>query len=346
MYKRRKSRSLFIPMAIAAIVLIVAAIGGTTLYVRDKYQQNLRPVSSSIKQVYFTVEKGDTSRQIGDKLERAGLVRSSSAFQWYVRSQEVRDQIQAGTYIIMPSLSVNQIVQKMTSGDVAKNLLTILPGKRLDQIKQAFSDAGYSKSSIENAFNPANYRTKAALAGLPPTASLEGYLYPDSYEKLADTSAITIVGDSLDEMSKRLTPSIITGIANQGLTTHQGVILASMIDQEVSNPNDKPIVAQVFLKRLRQGMLLGSDVTAFYASALAGKSPSVFIDSPYNTRVYKGLPPGPIGNVTSQALEAVANPSPTDYLFFVAGDDGTVYYSNTQAEHDALTKKYCTKLCN
>lgn len=333
-------------MAIAAIVLIVAAIGGATLYIRDKYQHNLLPVSSSIQQVYFTVEKGDTSRQIGDKLERAGLIRSSSAFQWYVRSQEVRDQIKAGTYIIMPSLSVNQIVKKMITGDVAKNLLTILPGKRLDQVKQSFADAGYSKSSIEYAFNPANYIGHPALAGLPESASLEGYLYPDSYEKLADTPASAIVAASLDEMAKHLTTDLLSGFTKQGLTSHQAITLASVVDQEASNPNDKPVIAQVFLKRLRIGMLLGSDVTAFYASDLAGKEPSVFIDSPYNTRVYKGLPPGPIGNVTAQAMAAVANPSPTDYLFFVAGDDGTVYFSNTQAEHDALTKKYCTKLCN
>jgi UPF0755 protein len=114
-----------------------------------------------------------------------------------------------------------------------------------------------------------------ALVDKPAGASLEGYLYPESFQKTSETTPKQIVMASLDEMQKRLTPTIRQGIAKQGLTLHQGITLASIIDSEVSNPEDKPVVAQVFLKRMRSGMKLESDVTAFYGSILDGKSPSL-----------------------------------------------------------------------
>jgi UPF0755 protein len=93
-------------------------------------------------------------------------------------------------------------------------------------------------------------------------------------------------------------------------------------------------------------MALGSDVTYRYAAIITGQEPSPFIDSRYNTRKYAGLPPGPISNISANSLNAVANPSPNDYLFFVAGDDGKTYYSKTQAEHEALAEQYCKVLCS
>jgi UPF0755 protein len=119
-----------------------------------------------------------------------------------------------------------------------------------------------------------------------------------------------------------------------------------MVEQEASNPADRAQVAQVFLSRIKQNMPLGSDVTAFYGARLAGQSPNVNYDSPYNTRLHPGLPPGPISNVTESSLQAVAHPAGTDWLYFVAGDDGNVHFSHTLEEHQALTQQYCHKLCS
>ncbi len=170
-------------------------------------------------------------------------------------------------------------------------------------------------------------------------------MFPESFQKTNDTEPQTIINGSLTEMQRRLTPALRDSFASQGLSTYQGLILASIVEKEASKASDRAQVAQVFLSRLRQNISLGSDPTAFYGAVLAGQKPSVAHDSPYNTRIYAGLPPTPISTVSESSLRAVANPATTDWLFFVAGDDGTTYFSRTLKEHEALTKQYCTRLC-
>lgn len=329
-------------ITLAALVLIVF---GGVVTIRSWYSKSLKPLSSSTMASNFTVVGGSSVRKISQDLSKARLIRSAKAFETYVRSNSLNNRLQAGTYSLSPSMSVAQIVTKMRAGDVAKNLLTILPGKRLDEIKQAFSKSGYSQAEIDNAFNPATYLGHPALISLPKGASLEGYLYPDSFQKQFDTPASTIVRESLDEMDRHLTTDITAGFAQQGLNVFQGIGLASIVAKETSDPVSQPTVAQVFLTRLKKGMMLGSDVTAFYASAIAGQAKSVTIESPYNTRIHTGLPPGPIGNVTAKSLAAVAHPASTDYLFFVAGDDGVIHFSHTDAEHQQAIQQYCQRGC-
>ncbi len=329
-----------------ALAVIILVLGGGVISLRTWYVHNLRPVSSLTTSKYFTVTPGASLHQIAIKLKSAGLVRNARVFETYVRSNELHDKLQAGTYSLGPSMGVEQIVKKMVGGDVAKNLLTILPQKRLDEVKQAFAAAGYSAGQIDQAFDPASYRGHPVLASLPAGASLEGYLYPDSFEKQADTPAIDIVRESLDEMQKYLTQDVINGFGTHSLNVYQGITLASIVAQETDDPTYQPTAAQVFLSRLAGNMALGSDVTAFYASAIAGvKPPNLAIDSPYNTHLYPGLPPGPISNMTKDALNAVAHPATTDYLYFVAGDDGKMHFAHTQAEHEDNIRKYCVKKC-
>jgi UPF0755 protein len=329
-----------------ALAVIVIALVSTVIVIRQTYHNNLKPVSASQLAVSVTVPLGSSVQEIGKQLESAGLIRASWAFEWYVRNNNLRDQLQAGTYALRPNQSVSDITTTLTHGKVETNLITILPGQRLDQIREALiTNGGFSAEAVDKALDPAQYADHPALSDKPAKASLEGYLYPDSYEKTADTKPETIVRASLDQMQKHLTPEIRAAMTKQGLTVHEGVILASIVDQEVSKLSDKPTVAQVFLLRLKQGMPLGSDVTAFYGALIAGQEPSVAYDSPYNTRIHGGMPPGPISNVSSAALEAVARPANTDYVYFVAGDDGNTYFSHTNAEHEALTAQYCKKLC-
>lgn len=342
MLKQLTNRRQFWTITVAVVLLL--AIGGV-IALRTWYTQNLKPVSSASATVFFTIEPGSGAHQIALNLKNAGLIRSVSAFETYLTANDVRDKLQAGTYKLSPSLSTQAIVTKMVEGDVAKNLLTILPGKHLAQIKEAFAKAGYSDTEIEAVFNPANYAGHPALASLPRGASLEGYMYPESFQKDSNTPADAIVRQSLDQMQKRLTNELTDAFARQNLNTYQAVTLASIVLKETDDVNDMPVVAQVLLTRLARGMLLQADATAHYASDIAGTARSLQIESPYNTYKHKGLPPGPISNVTIEVLRAVANPASTDYLFYVTGDDGKTRFSHTQAEHEENVARYCHKRC-
>jgi UPF0755 protein len=337
----RVPRRLIVLLGVAAVLMLAGMI-----VVRHVYFQNLRPVSSDTTTRYITIAAGSSVDEIATQLQQAGLIRSSKVFDAYVRSRNYREKLQAGTYSLKKSESVQQIVDKLVHGKVASDLVTILPGKRLDEIRQAFIKAGFPTAAVDAALNADEYRTTyPALADNPTGASLEGFLYPDSFQKTATTDPKVIVGASLDEMQEHLTTDIRRGFAAQGLTVYQGVILASIVEQEVPKQTDRNQAAQVFLTRLRSDMMLGSDVTARYGAIHAGVTPSLDYDSPYNTLLHKGFPPGPISNVSDGALKAVAHPANTDWLYFVAGDDGTTYFSKTLEEHEALTQKYCHKLC-
>lgn len=326
---------------LVGFVLIIAA----TVMVRSTYDRNLKPVSDSQQTQLVTVKEGASLNVIADQLQEQGLIRSSWAFKLYVSSKQARGDLQAGTYAFSPSLTVAEIVAKLTQGKIATNTVTILPAQRIDQIRASLINSGFSPTDVDRALDPNTYANNPALVDKPASASLEGYLYPDSFQKTADTTAEQIVEQSLAEMQSQLTPVIRTAFAKHGLSTYQGIILASIVEQEVSKQTDRDQVAQVFLSRLQQGMTLGSDVTARYGAIVAGKTVSLDYDSPYNTLIHKGLPPTPISNVSNSSLHAVAYPASTDWFYFVTGDDGTTYFSKTLQDHEALAKQYCHKLC-
>lgn len=343
LYKQsgRAPRKLMVLLAVAALLMLAGMV-----VVRHVYFENLRPVSNNTTTQYVTIATGSTVSQIAHQLAKAGLIRSAQSFEWYISSHNLREKLQAGTYSIARSESVQQIVDQLAHGKVALDLVTILPGKRVDEIRQAFIKAGFATPAVDGALNIDSYRTTyPALADNPAGSTLEGFLYPDTFQKTATTDPKVIIGASLDEMQQHLTTDVRRGFANQGLTVYQGVVLASIVEQEVPKQTDRNQAAQVFLKRLHTDMMLGSDVTARYGAIHAGFTPSLDYDSPYNTLLHKGLPPGPISNVSDSSLKAVAHPAATDWLYFVAGDDGTTYFSKTLQEHQALTQKYCHKLC-
>jgi len=329
------------------IILVIGVIltVGATVAVRKVYNEKLLPVSSSQTTKLVTVGGGASVDAIGQQLEKDGLIRSAWAFKLYVSTKQLRSNLQAGTYALSPSQSVSEIVSQLTSGKIATDNITILPGKRVDQIKATLINSGFSPADVDTALDPATYASNPALVDKPAGASLEGYIFPDSFQKNADTTATSIIERSLAEMHSALTPDMRAAFAKQGLSTYQGIILASVVEREVSNSSDRRQVAQVFLSRLKQNMMLGSDVTAYYGAIADGKEPSVNYDTPFNTRLHKGLPPSPISNVSVDSLKAVAYPSNTDWLYFVSGDDGQTYFSKTLEEHDALAKQHCHKLC-
>ena len=330
---RRASRRLFL---LAGILLLLVVAG--SLLVNRSYASRLKPLSSSGDTKYVTIASGASPTDIGQLLFDSHLIRSSDAFVWYVTTHNQRDKLQAGTYRLAPNMSTPTIADMIANGKVASDLVTIIPGQTLGQIRKMFITAGFTVNAVDEALRAANYSGNAALADNPPGAPLEGFLYPDSYQKTSATTPEQIVSQALDEMQRHVTPAVRTGFAQQGLSVYQGVSLASIVEQEVPGQADRNQVAQVFLLRLKQGMKLGSNVTKNYAKAAN--------DPSYDTFQVAGLPAGPIGAVSDSSLQAVAHPATTDWLYFVTGDDGHTYFSHTFAEHQALVNKYCHKLCS
>lgn len=339
----RRPRIFKVVVVIMVIVLLLVVVGAGGAY--HWYQQNLEPVSSLEKaNKVVVVQNGWNAAQIAEQLHEQELIRNPKVFGWYVDRAGVRQSLQAGTYEISPDMSVPEIVDKIVAGDVSTQLFTILPGKRLDEIREAFIAANFTESAIDEAFNPALYNTPL-LDSLPEGADLEGYLFPETYQITIDASPAQIVEQALSQMSRVIDASVLDGIAQQDMTLHEAVILASVVEKESGDVADRKKIAQVFLKRLAIGMELGADATFVYAAALSGEPATPSLDSPYNTRIYPGLPPGPISNVSATSIEAISNPANTDYLYFVSGDDGITRFSSTLAEHERLTAEYCIELC-
>lgn len=328
------------------IVIILALVGGGIVATRLVYRQQLGPVSGDQRSQIFTVASGASDKQIAKNLESQKLIRSAWAMELYIHSQKLTGKLQAGTYAFSPSQGTASIAMTLTKGKVTTKLVTILPGRRIDQVRADLINDGFTPAAVDAALKPAQYVNLPALAYKPASVStLEGLLWPDSFQKDDNTTPEQIIQESLIAMGNNLTPQVQASFVKQNLTTYQGVILASIVEQEVSNTKDRAQAAQVFLKRLTTGMMLGSDVTANYGAIAAGRRASLTYDSPYNTLQNVGLPPSPISSVSASSLKAVGNPASTDWLFFVAGDDGITYFSKTLAEHEALSAKHCFKLC-
>lgn len=346
MYKAdTKHRKPWIKRVVIAVGTLCLVLVVATLVVWQFYEINLKPAKASAPAQTITIASGATPSQIANQLHNAGLIRNAWAFEAYIRHVSAQEDLQAGTYSLSASQSVQDIVSQLTHGKVSTELVTILPGQRLDQIKQSLLNDGFSEADVTAALQPAQYEGSAALVDKPAGNSLEGYLYPDSFQRTNATTASAIIQESINEMQQHLTPDIRAAFAKEGLSTYQGIILASIVGQEVSNQSDRAQAAQVFLKRISVGMPLGSDVTAMYGSRLAGQGTSLSYDTPYNTLIHTGFPPTPISNVSDSSLQAVAHPANTDWLYFVAGDDGVTHFSNTLEEHQAATAQYCHKLC-
>jgi len=334
------------PKIIGILLVIFAVAGiGIVLGARHVYQTNLRPVAANQKSVTVTIPLGSSLGDIAGILKRAGVIKSDWAFSQYVRNKRAGGIIKAGTYELSPSQSVSEIVAIITEGRVATNLITIYPGQRIDQVRKTFIGSGFLAKAVDKALNPSLYATHPALVDKPAGASLEGYLYPESFQKTADTKPEHIIRLSLDEMSRRLTPETRAAITSQGLPIYDSVILASMAEKEADKLSDRQLIVGIFLNRLRRGLRLESDPTAFYGAAINNQPLSLNYDTPYNTYLHAGLPPGPISNVTAASIQAVASPTASDYLYFVAGDDETVHFSKTLAEHQDKVSKYCHEKC-
>ncbi len=229
---------------------------------------------------------------------------------------------------------------------------TIVPGETIFDIKASLEKAGYSKTEIDEAF-AADYDF-SFLQGRPEGATLEGYLFGETHEFYKSDRVKDILIQYLEGTEQVIKDNdLVNKYAAQGLSLYEGITLASVVQKESPGP-EMATVAQVFLSRLAYGMPLGSDVTVSYAldtidpnrETYTDNQAALAVDSCYNTRLYAGLPCGPISNPGLNALLAVAYPTDTSYLYFLTGDDGMMYYSYTEAEHNQNAYDHCQSLCN
>lgn len=315
-------------IAKGGLVAVAAAAG----FLAAWYNLELRPAADkSAAYRYFTVPEGVGAPYVGRHLQAAGLIRSKDAFITYLGLHGLRGALKAGEFSLSPGQSTPAIAQILAGSGQSAHRLIVPPGATISQIETAAAQKGLSQADFQAALDASH--PQSVLASRPPGVSLEGYLYPDTYDLGASMDAARLVDTMINNLQARLTPDIIQKWQAEGLNIHQGLTLASIVEKEVGPGADRPKVAQVFFNRLKAGMPLGSDVTAFYASGLAGEPDNVTIQSPYNTRINPGLPPGPICNPDLDAMQAVASPTPTDALYFLAGKDGKIYYARTYAEH-------------
>lgn len=329
----------WVVVPVGIILIIGAALLGTLWW----YNDALQPRSSSAEAVKVVIEPGASVDQVTQELQQKQVIKNSFAMSTYMRLNG-KNTIKTGTYYFAPNQSVADIVGWLNEGKVGVRSVTILPGQTLKQIRQSLIDDGFTAEAVDAALTKTY--DHPLLADKPAGASLEGYIFPETYFTDADSTPEQIITRSFDEFEKRIeADGSRQKLAARGFTLYQGITLASIIAKEVTNAQDQLQVSQVFQSRLAINMELGSDVTYHYAADQLGVEPAVNLDSPYNTRLYKGLPPGPISNFNFPALQAVENPAAGDYLYFVAGDDGVTHYAKTIEEHEQNIKQYCQKLC-
>lgn len=336
--KRKRLKKWLIVCAVF-IVLIAGAVWGGYFW----YTDSLKPLSASNDAIKIEVQEGSVADSVASELEQKKVIKSGLALQLYMKFQG-NSHIKAGNYAFKPSQSPQEIMQWLNEGKVDTYKITILPGKTLAELRKIFLEYGYSADQIDTAF--AQPYAHSLLSDKPANTTLEGYLYPDTYYVEPNTSLEDLITQSFDLFQKRIdTNNLKQKLVDRGFSLYQAITLASIVGKEVSNPEEQRHVAQVFELRLKKDMELGSDPTYKYAASLLGVKPAVDLDSPYNTRIKKGLPPGPISNFTLDALKAVANPADTDHLYFVSGDDGITRFSHTEEQHKQDIEKYCHELC-
>lgn len=309
------------------------------------YQTALQPVASAeLEKTPVQIVEGSSPSEIGQLLQNEGLIRSSFAFDIYVRLHGVRGLLQAGTYQLAASSSTPEIVSHLTSGNVDSLTITFLPGATLAENRQVLFAAGFSEEEVDAALTKAY--DSPLFADKPEGSDLEGYIYGETYTFDTGVSVEEILRRTFAEYWQAIEQNdIVAGFRAQGLNLFEGITLASIVQREDGNPTHQANVARIFLNRLEQDMLLGSDVTYYYGAEKLGVEPSSDLDSPYNTRLHAGLPPGPISNPGLTALKAVAQPAENDYLYFISGDDDVLYMAMTNEEHEINVQQHCAVKC-
>jgi len=330
-------------LALGAAVLVVLVVLASYVI----YRVNLEPANRALPDpVAVSIAPGERTAAIAKQLQDQKVIKSRWAFSVYITLHGLRRKIEAGYYELSPADTAITNAKIIARGIVVNKAFLVPEGATIQKIEDNAVQSWLRGNDLPAAMN--DTYPNSFLSQRPAGATLEGYLFPDTYEIAPSTTPHQLVQAMLNNFGLKVTPQIVAGFAAQGLTLHQGITLASIIQSEVGNPADEPGVAQVFLTRLKKGMMLQSSVTAFYGAQQLGLTGTTeanvaTVNSPYNTYLHTGLPPGPICNPGLAAMNAVVQPASTNYLYFVADKAGTTHFETTFAQHQADVAKYLSQ---
>lgn len=331
--------TLFLSLGLLALVLgaILAGFAANEIYF-------LRPVRGA-EEITITISPGASLKAISRTLADQRLVSSPKLFAWYVRWRDLDRSLNHGTFTITRGTSMHRILNLLALEGRAERTITIIEGWRLRDIAVYLEINGISQTDFwkvvgtplmiaNDSVSPTNNfsETFSFIRAKPSQASLEGYLFPDTYRIFADATAEDIVRKMLANFEARV-----------GAISYEDLILASIIEREVVHEDDRRRVADIFLRRLEAGWPLQADSTVNYVTGK--QTPALSredreLDTPFNTYQYPGLPPAPISNPGLVSIKAVQNPLPNDFWYFLTDAAGGVHYARTLEEHNDNKARY------
>jgi len=346
-------------LAIAALFLVaaVAYVIATAPSAVPRTGISLAQPTGGGQAVVITVKKGDSAGAIGDRLESAHVIDNAASFQRLAKIAGAEKGLAAGDYEFLPDTSILDALTRIKQGLTAVRLVVVPEGLRLEEVANVLEKQGVVRAAdfmtAAQTFVAGPGVDPNLLASRPAGFTMEGYLYPATYSFPRNASANDVVLAMVKAMSDRFTPALQADARASGLTIQQVLTLASIIQREAVYPADKPVMASVYLNRMKQGMPLQADPTVQYAIGSVGGNPQKFgywkrdltqddlkLTSPYNTYVKQGLPPGPIAAPDIDSIIAVLHPAQTSYLYFASKPDGTTVYATTFEEHQRNVEKY------
>ena len=324
------------------VILLVAAPAAFALWL---YREMRAPASHAMANEYIEIPKRSTPESIANKLVSDGVLSRKWPFLLYLKLTGSAKLIKAGEYRFPSPITPLGVLKKLEEGEQRLSRFTVIEGWTRWDIAEALAHIPeLNLADKGDALKLMN--DTSAIRDLDPKAEdLEGYLFPATYSYPPDTKAEGVIAGMVKRFRQEWTPDRAERARALGMSPRQIVIIASLIETEAKLKEDRPMVASVIYNRLNKNMALGIDSTIVYASKLAGKwrdDGKVYLSdvnrrSPYNTRIFFGLPPGPVGNPGESSLDAALNPANTDYLYYVrdpARDDGAHNFYNNSADFE------------
>jgi UPF0755 protein len=281
------------------------------------------------------IRRGWNTDRILRTLREEGVLRDEYAPLVYVKLFHSGEFLKAGHYRFEGESRPIDVLEKLIAGDTILHSITLREGLDRFQVGQIMSAEGFG--TIEQ-WNELTSDPELILDLSPEADSLEGYLFPDTYLISPGAAPRTIVRMMVDNFRRNISDEL--AYIDTDLSVHETIIVASIVETEARIPEERPLIAGVYLNRIRKGMLLGADPTVIYALKLRDEwdgnitRENLQVDSPYNTYRYRGIPPGPIANPGLASIQAAARPTPTEYLYFVSRNDGSHVFARTLAEHN------------
>jgi UPF0755 protein len=328
----------------AVILLLLLAMVAGAYFVYGRVNAPYRGYATPEQLVEIPPGLGSTS--IGNRLIAAGVIRDDLTYRAALWLSGDARRLQAGEYRFSRPMTAAEVIGQIARGEVDRLRVTFPEGLTIAEMSKLFESTGLGAAADFTAAAAAPGNVALVEPIDPDARDLEGYLFPDTYSVPRQTDAALLVRLMVERFKKVATDALQAEARARGWTVRQMVTLASLVEEETSRPEERPIVAAVYANRLRIGMALQCDPTVIYALQRAGtytgnlRRDDLAFDSPYNTYRYPGLPPGPIAAPGKTSLEAVARPADVDYLYFVSRNDGSHAFARTLTEHNRNVQRY------